>query len=159
MPRHSVSSLLQRVTQWMSTVTSSVGSAVSSVHDQVCSSPDSARTVNAHRSSGTWGVGPADSTGKSSVRYCPGGSRPSSSLRRPWNPRVNRLMLDPPWEPIVLRTWRFGQGLSASGDVELAQPLGDLPRRPVARAQPHQYAGSQRDAAAVLEGDGAGAGQ
>ncbi|GAA1658313.1 hypothetical protein GCM10009679_74380 [Saccharothrix algeriensis] len=37
---------------------------------------------------GTRGVGPAVSTGKSSVRYCPGGSftPPPSAPRRPRNP-------------------------------------------------------------------------
>src|SRR5260370_32753444 len=42
-----------------------------------------------HVSSGACGVGPAESTGKSSVTYCPGGTRAgSTSVRRlPWNPR------------------------------------------------------------------------
>src|SRR5207244_12580400 len=44
--------------------------------------------VNVHSSSGVCGVGPADKTGKSSVRYWPGGNRPLSSPRpRPRNPR------------------------------------------------------------------------
>jgi hypothetical protein len=33
------------------------------------------------------GVGPADSTGKSVVRYCPGGSFASAGVRRPEKPR------------------------------------------------------------------------
>jgi hypothetical protein len=43
--------------------------------------------VNSHRSSETCGVGPADSTGKSVVRYCPGGSFTPAGLRLPENPR------------------------------------------------------------------------
>src|SRR5215475_5767912 len=43
--------------------------------------------VNSHSSSDTCGVGPADKTGKSVVRYCPGGSFTSAARRRPEKPR------------------------------------------------------------------------
>src|SRR5438132_13310546 len=47
--------------------------------------------------SGVLGVGPADSTGKSVTRYCPGGRRPAgaSSLGRPRNAREMKLMVGP----------------------------------------------------------------
>ena len=51
-----------------------------------CTWPVSVVIVSSHWSSGTRGVGPADSTGKSSVRYCPGG-RSGAERRRPENPR------------------------------------------------------------------------
>ena len=45
--------------------------------------------VSVHSSSGVCGVGPYERTGKSWVRYCPGGRRPgSTSGRRPKKPRV-----------------------------------------------------------------------
>ena len=43
--------------------------------------------VNSQRSRDMCGVGPADNTGKSVVRYCPGGSLASAALRRPVKPR------------------------------------------------------------------------
>ena len=64
----------QRVTQWMSTVGVSLGRASSSDQDQRCAAPVSVVTANSQVSSDTRGVGPAESTGKSSVRYCPGGN-------------------------------------------------------------------------------------
>lgn len=38
------------------------------------------------------GVGPADRTGKSVVRYCPGGSFAPADVRRPENPRETTVM-------------------------------------------------------------------
>ena len=70
-------------------MTSSDGSAISSDQDHSRPTSFSVRTVNDHASSGTHGVGPAESTGKSPVRYCPGGSRWSSACLLPWKPRVN----------------------------------------------------------------------
>src|SRR6266511_63086 len=63
----------------MSTVTFSLGSASSDsqVHDIGCSTAP--RIVKLHASSGVCGVGPADSTGKSSVTYWPGGTRARSA--------------------------------------------------------------------------------
>jgi hypothetical protein len=65
-----VSSFDHFVTQWMSTVTVSLGSARNSSQLQrASSSPVAEAMLKLHRSSGVWGVGPAESTGKSSVRY------------------------------------------------------------------------------------------
>jgi len=74
------------VTQWMSTVTVSAGSASSCAHDHSCRCPASVAISNRQASGGIRGVGPADSTGKSSVRYCPGGSSGPAGRRRPENP-------------------------------------------------------------------------
>src|SRR5262249_52327277 len=88
-PSQSVSSFDHLVTQWMSTVIFSLGSARNSSHVQRCSSSTSPVIVKSHWSSGGCGVGPADRTGKSFVTYWPGGSRPrgASSRRRPLKPR------------------------------------------------------------------------
>src|SRR6266545_5376927 len=75
-PSQTVSSFDHFVTQWMSTVKVSLGRARNSSHDHVTGSP-APSIVNVHSSSGVCGVGPAESTGKSSVTYCPGGTRPS----------------------------------------------------------------------------------
>jgi hypothetical protein len=53
----------------MSTVTRSLVRFCRSAHDQVWSSPVSVVIVNVQRSGVRRGVGPADSTGKSWVRY------------------------------------------------------------------------------------------
>ncbi len=84
-----MSSFVHLVTQWMSTVTVSAGSARNSSHDHERTASVSPSIVNVHSASGVWGVGPADSTGKSLVTYCPGGTREGSALsrRRPRNPR------------------------------------------------------------------------
>jgi hypothetical protein len=63
-PFHLVSSLLHFVTQWMSTVTSSAGSAVNSSHVHERASSTAPWIENVHSSSGVRGVGPADRTGK-----------------------------------------------------------------------------------------------
>ena len=87
-PCHTVSSFDHLVTQWMSRVTSSAGSARNSSHVQRRGSSTSPAIVKSHRSSGVCGVGPADKTGKSLVTYCPGGRRPAGAFsRRPRNPR------------------------------------------------------------------------
>src|SRR5688572_2511534 len=65
----------------MSTVTVWAGNAVRVGQDQVCRCPASVVMVNSQVSSGMRGVGPAESTGKSSVRYCPGGSDGSDRPR------------------------------------------------------------------------------
>src|SRR3954454_10926209 len=81
-PVHVVPSLLQRVTQWMSTVKVSAGRASSSsqVHEAAASTAPS--TVKDQSASGVRGVGPADSTGKSVTTYWPGGTRAGSTSRR-----------------------------------------------------------------------------
>jgi hypothetical protein len=97
-PSQRVSSLLHLVTQWMSRVTVSVGSRRNSsqVHCLGCSTSPVIEKVQS--ASGVRGVGPADSTGKSLVTYCPGGRRPAGacSRGRPRNPREIKLMVEAP---------------------------------------------------------------
>src|SRR5436853_3137824 len=73
----------------MSVVICSLGSAWNSSHDHVAASSTAPLIVNVHVSRDTEGVGPADSTGKSSTTYWPGGIRlgSTSRRRRPPNPR------------------------------------------------------------------------
>src|SRR2546421_11039923 len=91
-PVHTVSSFDHLVTQWMSFVTVSLGSAWNScqLHDTGSSTPP--WIVKLHQSSGGGGVGPAESTGKASVTYCPRGARAGSTegRRRPRKPRGKR---------------------------------------------------------------------
>src|SRR5216683_377213 len=91
-PVQTVSSFDHLVTQWMSTVTVSLGNARSSSHDQDTGSSTAPRIVKLHDSRGRCGVGPAESTGKSSVTYCPGGTRAGSTDARllPVKPREMR---------------------------------------------------------------------
>src|SRR5581483_12429883 len=86
-PSHAVSSLDQRVTQWMSVVSFSDGRARNSSQVQLFGwRPPS--TENVHRDSAVLGVGPADRTGKSRVRYWPGGIRSAGAAARlRWKPR------------------------------------------------------------------------
>jgi hypothetical protein len=87
-----VSSLDQRVTQWMSAVTFSCGSACISSQVQDFSVSPPCLIENVQFSVGVRGVGPADSTGKSWVTYWPGGTRLSSPAGvwwRRWKPRDN----------------------------------------------------------------------
>src|SRR5205085_1857688 len=88
-PRHSVSNFDHLVTQWMSRVTTSLGSARNSSQVHERASPTAPATVKLHSSSGVCGVGPAESTGKSLVAYWPGGSRDGSTsgCRRRRKPR------------------------------------------------------------------------
>ena len=81
-PFQVVSSLDHLVTQWMSTVTVSAGSPRNSCHGHDMGSSTWPWIVKPHSSSGVCGVGPADSTGKSVVRYCPGGMRDGSATGR-----------------------------------------------------------------------------
>src|SRR5438552_2262286 len=62
------------VTQWMSVVIDSRGRAWNSSHVQRADFPSAPRSVKSHFESGVCGVGPAESTGKSRVSYCPGGN-------------------------------------------------------------------------------------
>src|SRR3954447_21454459 len=87
-PVHVVSSFDHFVTQWMSTVMRSLGSAMNSAHVHDRTSSISPRISKLHDSIGSRGVGPAERTGKSDVTYWPGGTRPASPslARRPRNP-------------------------------------------------------------------------
>src|SRR5579863_8563101 len=70
----------------MSVVIGTEGSALNSGQFHLRISPVSDVSVNSQSSRRTRGVGPAESTGKSSVRYCPGGRLASLLRRRPTNP-------------------------------------------------------------------------
>lgn len=74
-PVQTVSSFDHFVTQWMSTVTVSLGSAWSSAHVHDSGLSTAPWIVKLHHSSGWCGVGPAERIGKSSVTYWPGGIR------------------------------------------------------------------------------------
>lgn len=87
-----MSSLDQWVTQWMSVRMSSIPSARTSSHDHSCTAPVSVRTENCHSSGSMIGVPLAESTGQSATVVCPGGSRGSTSRRRPPNPLVKVAM-------------------------------------------------------------------
>src|SRR5512133_2044517 len=90
-PLQVVSSFVHFVTQWMSTVTVSDGSARNSSHDHDLGSSTAPAIVKLHSSSGVLGVGPADSTGNSVSTYWPGGTRVGSTpARRPRKPRDTR---------------------------------------------------------------------
>ena len=87
-PVQVVSSFVHCVTQWMSTVGVSRGSASSSSHVHETSRSTAPRTVKLQSTAASGGVGPTASTGKSGVSYWPGGSREGSAGRRPWKPRA-----------------------------------------------------------------------
>src|SRR5258708_15317500 len=91
---HFVSSFDHLVTQWMSTVISSCGSAWNCSHVQLRGWSISPSMVSIQRSSGMRGVGPAESTGKSLTTCWPGGTRAAlTSVRRlPLNPREMKAM-------------------------------------------------------------------
>src|SRR5450755_4210225 len=73
----------------MSTTNSSTGSLRNASQVQRVGLPTKPSIEKLQRSSGVLGVGPADSTGKSAVKYCPGGIRLAScaSRRLPTKPR------------------------------------------------------------------------
>ncbi len=86
-PSQSVSSFDHRVTQCRSVVNRSVASSLNSSQEKV-RSVDCWPTVSVQSWSAISGVGPAVRTGKSSTRYCPGGSRSLLDRRLPSKPRV-----------------------------------------------------------------------
>src|SRR6266571_6211240 len=86
-PSHDVPSFDHRVTQCRSTVKVSVGKSRNDFQSHRRRTFVPSSITNSHWSSGMCGVGPADKTGKSVVRYCPGGSFTSPALRRPEKPR------------------------------------------------------------------------
>src|SRR5215216_1334987 len=101
-PSHLVPSFDHLVTQWMSFVISSEGSARNSSQVHLLGSSISPTMEKSHSSRGVRGVGPAESTGKPSSRYCPGGSAVSSwLLRRPLKPleKNPRAITFPPRSP------------------------------------------------------------
>src|SRR5215203_191477 len=88
-PSQRVPSFDHLVTQWMSLMISSEGSSLNSSHAHLFGSSISPTMEKSHSSSGVRGVGPAESTGNPSTRYCPGGRWVSCAccLRRPRKPR------------------------------------------------------------------------
>src|SRR6202007_272245 len=86
-PSQDVPSFDHRVTQCRSTVNVSLGKSRNDFQFHLRRTFVPASITNSHLSRGTCGVGPADKTGKSVVRYCPGGSFTSAVLRRPEKPR------------------------------------------------------------------------
>src|SRR5204863_1805539 len=86
-PSHDVPSFDHRVTQCRSTVKVSVGKSRNDFQSHRPRTFVPSSITHSHCSSGMCGVGPADKTGKSVVRYCPGGSFASAALRRPEKPR------------------------------------------------------------------------
>src|SRR6185312_8715057 len=86
-PSQDVPSFDHRVTQCRSTVKVSVGKGRNDIQSHLRRTFVPSSITNSQRSSDTCGVGPADKTGKSVVRYCPGGSFTSAALRRPEKPR------------------------------------------------------------------------
>src|SRR3977135_2691383 len=89
-PVQVVSSFDHLVTQWMSTVNVSLGRFRNSSHVHFLGSATSPTIENDHSDSGTFGVGPADRTGKSSTTCCPGGTRELLAASRllPRKPRA-----------------------------------------------------------------------
>src|SRR5262249_10141838 len=94
-PSHIVPCFDHRVTQWISVVMLWVGSSRNAFQLQRFSTVLPSSIVNSHCSSGTRGVGPADRTGKSLVRYCPGGSLMLGATRRPTKPRDSTIVACP----------------------------------------------------------------
>src|SRR3712207_4169684 len=107
-PSHLVPSFDHLVTQWMSSVISSDGSARNSSHVHLLGSSTSPTTEKSHSESGVRGVGPAESTGKPDVSYWPGGRRssPSVRLRRPRKPREKKPSLTSQ-PPLPGSRWRL----------------------------------------------------
>src|SRR5438046_10726623 len=86
-PSQCVPSFDHRVTQCRSTVMFSVGGSRSEFQFHRRKTFDPSSIVNSHLSSAICGVGPAERTGQSVVRYCPGGSFASATLRLPKSTR------------------------------------------------------------------------
>src|ERR1700752_3879727 len=86
-PSHEVPSFDPRVTQCKSVVIVSLGNSRNDFQSHRFKTLLPSSMVKSQRSSEMCGVGPADKTGKSVVRYWPGGSLASAGLRRPEKPR------------------------------------------------------------------------
>src|SRR3712207_9577757 len=81
-PRQTVSTFDHFVTQWMSQVTSSLGSARNSSHVQRRGSSSSPTTEKSHRSRGVWGGGAAGRAGKPRGKDWARGGRAGMGERR-----------------------------------------------------------------------------
>src|SRR5262245_60453628 len=122
-PRQRMSSLVHLVTQLMSTTQSRAGNAMNVSHDHRAGSRTRPSIENDQRSSDVRGVGPADRTGKSVVRYWPGGIRSETlpgpaGARRPTNPRVTNCSV-------------MGILPVAERQASVARALGDPPAEEV----------------------------
>src|SRR5262249_25576043 len=73
----------------------------------------------------TRGVGPADSTGKSVVKYCPGGSFAFSALCRPEKPR----------ETMAIHNSPFARSSCSANNKETFPALHRLHRLAIANAK------------------------
>src|SRR3989475_2630284 len=132
-PFQEVSSFDHLVTQWMSLITVSDGSAASSFHVQRLGSSISPSMEKVHWSRLTRGVGPADSTGKSLTTYCPGGTweLEAASRRLPRKPRemnpIARIV-----ELCYLARIRLFLGLCSTSAMPSASSSGGMymPNRP-----------------------------
>ena len=101
-----MSSFVHFVTQLMSTVQSRAGRARNSSQVQLTGSRTRPSIENDQRSSGVRGVGPADRTGKSVVRYWPGGIR--EAMSSPSTPGVLAAADEAPGdEPLAHRSLRI----------------------------------------------------
>src|SRR5207253_3925633 len=92
-PRQRVSSLVHLVTHEMSFTKSCAGSFWKSSQLHEAGSFTSPSILKDHDPSGVRGVGPAERTGKSLTRCCPGGIRVAAdpaSWRLPTKPRVTK---------------------------------------------------------------------
>src|SRR5580704_3605740 len=113
-PSQDVPSFDHRVTQCKSTETVSLGRLRNDFQSHRCNTFLPSSITNSHFSSGTCGVGPADNTGKSVVRYCPGGSLTSVGVCRPEKPREMIPMCIPPYAAAHLhQRLRLVLGLAA----------------------------------------------
>src|SRR4051794_41568056 len=116
----------------MSTVNVSCGSARNSSHVHDAASSTAPSIVKVHSSSGVRGVGPADSTGKSSTVYWPGGTLEGSTSRRrrPPNPREIGVMRLLPSDPERLGGGRRRDRRVQPAGGQLGRVYGqDPPRR------------------------------
>src|SRR5215213_10873038 len=107
----------------MSVVISSEGSCLNSSHVHLLGSSTSPTSEKSHSSKGVRGVGPAESTGKPSTRYCPGGRWVfcSGCLRRPRNPQEKNPSL-------ISYTSSLFRLYSSAPVVRIARLYDDPPR-------------------------------
>src|SRR5678815_5713576 len=95
-PSHFMSRCVHLVTQEISTTYFCMGSLRKSCQVHETFSLTRPSMLNVHLSRGVWGVGPAERTGKSFVRYWPGGMRSffSPPRRLPTKPRETNRSSD-----------------------------------------------------------------
>src|SRR5919106_1126352 len=95
-PSHFMSRCVHFVTQEISTTYFCIGSLRNSSHVHETFSLTRPSMLNVHLSRGVYGVGPAERTGKSFVRYWPGGRRScfSPPRRLPTKPRETNRSSD-----------------------------------------------------------------